>query len=170
MHNDLNTQNKTFSASKVLGVGRYSVGQTTPNSSINDINAIRLAVALPIAGLCFAIYWLSGAIKEYATFDFPYNIIAAFYHYFFNLPIQSVELVWRWLGHLNLTPYPNLNLIFSVAVIITYSLFVLGIYAYIAKLISEKFQENGSFAAIVVGPAILALLWFIITMIVSWIF
>ncbi|WP_296210888.1 hypothetical protein [Psychrobacter sp. UBA3480] len=171
MNNDMNSNsNNLINASKVLGTGRYSDGSLVSYATIHDMNAIRLAVAVPIAGLCFAIYWLSGAIKNYAAFDFPYNIIAAFYHYFFNLPIQSVGLVWRWLKLLELTPYPNLNLIFSLIGIAFYSLFVLSIYAYIAKTISEKFEDSAGFAAITIGPAIIAFLWFVAVLILSWVF
>lgn len=171
MNNDPNAHSNSLNGNgRILGAGRYNNGNLVSYATIHDINAIRLAVALPIAAGCFVVYWLSGFIEKYASFAFPYNIIAGFYHYLFNLPVQSIGLVWRWLDLLRLTPYSNLNLIFSCIGIAFYTLFVISIYVYIAKTITEKFNEDGNFLSLSVGPAIIALLWFIASVILAWIF
>lgn len=171
MNNDRNARdNNLINASRVLGTGHFRGGRMTSYSTIHDMSAIRLAVAAPIAAGCFVIYWLSGFIENYSAFDFPYNIIAAFYHYLFNVPIKSIGLVWRWLELLRFTPYPNLNLLFSCVGVFFYTLLVISVYVYIAKTITSKFNDDGNFLALSVGPAILALLWFIATVILTWVF
>ena len=76
-------------------------------------------------------------LAGWSNYEFPINILAAYYHYFVFIPIGLIFLPWKLIKTCGLTPYPNVNLIIAIivmaVVLIVLLLFVIFAFALLGK-------------------------------------
>ena len=130
--------------------------------------AIRIIFAplmcLGLLGL--GLYKLFDYIGDWEKFDAPYNYISAFYHYSFSIPLSTFGDISEWLTHLNMTPYPNLNIVLSGFTIFIYGSFFIFVYLLVFKLM-YRIRLHPS---IIFIPALFALIWFLGAGLFGWLF
>lgn len=122
-----------------------------------------VAVAL-FSVVCFVLYMLKRTMADYRLLDFPYNLVADFYHYTIIVPASTVPTVWRWIKEQpELTSNPSVNNAVSYGSLLIYvfiwlSLYM-AVYGWVQRLTKSPFRI-GDFLGFYVTPLFLGGLWY----------
>lgn len=117
--------------------------------------------------LFFAVFWIWEKINNYAALSLPYKYIAVFYFVTIAVPLKFVGTIYSSVTAPGLTPWPNINLILGVALVVSY----LASIFYALRFVSKKIEDGaGALAGIFILPAVFGLLWFVGAAILHWLF
>lgn len=124
-----------------------------------------------IAGLVAAylvVFWLWGKIIFWQTLDKPYNVAAGFYYYLVIVPLASFGTVWDWLTQKHFTHYPNVNLCIEIVGVVFYGFFLLFVIGFISAVLQGVGVKPKVQAGILAAPALIALIWFVLSLVLGW--
>jgi hypothetical protein len=120
--------------------------------------------------LGYGAYSLFSMLHKWDTFDFPYNILTAFYYYSIAVPINTFSSVWTWLSSIGITPYPNINFLLSIIGIGAYGFLFLTLIVFIIEILKMIGLKNRNLINIMLLPMLLGGVWFIGSWVIGWLF
>lgn len=145
-----------------------------PNNSAGGL-MIFAGVALTVIGSALKWAWdlLYSAyshIHSWESLPEPYSLAAAFYYYALVMPAEGGLFLWHEIHQLEVSIYPNVNLLLAVFGVITY---LAIIYLAVRIMISVLVKLNINPAALLFAlllPALLASSWFLYELFSAWLF
>ena len=120
-----------------------------------------------VAVFCAVLLWLWEMADSWSSLERPYNLVAFYYHYLFQLPLELNEKVWVFGS--TITMYPRINIILAIALCITYTIFALMLWTGLPYIILKVLKIPELSSIFYLGPAIFALIYFCGTYILLWI-
>jgi len=131
------------------------------------------ASLIGLGALGFTVYWLWQKVNAWEPLAAPYNYISAFYYYVVVVPLKGFAFVWDWFQYSGLTPYPNLNLCFSVLGVVLYAYLLFKLFKFLV-IVFVRLEGIGLKGKWLIGglalPAVFAAFWFICSLLFSWLF
>lgn len=123
---------------------------------------------LIVAGSLIAYNYLM-YLENWYSFGAPYNYIAAFYYYTLTVPLMFAKYIWYYVTEIGFTQYPNVNYLLGILAEIIY-IIIIGIITYSISVIFNKITRKPKRKAILYFflPALCALMWFILSGVISW--
>ena len=125
-----------------------------------------------IVGVVLGAFWLlnkvANTFSDWQSLEAPYRYAVGFYHYLVMEPLVLVSGFYDFLFNIQVTEYPNVNLVLSCI------LLVLAVCAVMYVLLQLLSFQAGQFPLLTYGlialimPALLALLWFMLSSLWQW--
>lgn len=130
----------------------------------DDDSTFLVFLLICLAALYKFVGWVSETLHNWETLTLPYKYIAAFYYYIVAIPIKGFSYIWEWGKGMSFTAYPNINLVINCALILIYSAALLSVIFLLSRALSGFLK----FLIIVLSPALVATLWYLVTSIYHW--
>lgn len=123
------------------------------------------AAILGIILFSLAMSWQ--AMDQWRFLAVPYKYSAAYYHYFIQLPIHSFPAVWEY-GK-SLTIYPHVNWALAPMCCGIYVVLIWILWIGLPYLVCKTLSMRSVAWILYLGPALLALAWFMGTTVFGWV-
>ena len=108
-------------------------------------------------------------LEHWREFEKPYNLVGAFYYYSLTVPLNYAKYIWFRVAKFGFTGYPNINYVLGILAEFIYIALIFFILYQVAKMfekVTHKPKKKLIFYFFV--PALLALLWLLVTAVISW--
>lgn len=120
--------------------------------------------------LFFALRWLWDSLNNWQALDIPYRYCAAFYYYTIVVPLDVFAAIWKTLGEVSITPYPNLNICIAIAVALAMVFLVAWIITRTSLFLRRRKFGLLKQSTLVASPAIISLGYFLLSAGYAWLF
>ena len=138
--------------------------ESWPDEIAKPFGILLLVTAISLIAYNYLIY-----LQKWHSFGAPYNYIAAFYYYTLTVPLMFSKYIWHYVTEVGFTQYPNANYVLGILAEIVY-IIIIGIIIYSISLAYNKITHKPKRKAILYFflPALCALIWFILSGVISW--
>jgi len=140
--------------------GNYR-GRSSDTSPLVEF-IVGAAVLVAVAWLMFS--WIWKTLNGHSDYALPYSAIAGYYYYLIVFPLNGAKWVFSAITVPGFTQYKNLNEV--IAAVLSFSTVVLPYTATFWFMRRKQMQRF--IPAIIGGPLVVAVLWALVSALISW--